>query len=352
MFLGVSTLTERGRQARAPEDQAEVRFLQHALRAVHRQDSELRMVVFTDPSTHDAFGEHERVLITGRRASFMGGRGRLVGDAARRAGVTTLLAPLSCPAPPHSGYSQLLFVTDLLFAGTGGDGVKSNGLPRAASRALRGSAGVVCTSQALQKQCTARLGLGLERIFVAPPGVSEAFQQPHGPLAERPYAVFLLNRYTQPCVPALKEALRKRPELFPPLLLIVGPYSGEEPEPWGCGTLRIERCPDGVLASLLHHADLLLYPAVEDGCGMAVVEALRTGTPVLTSRSGAAPEWGGNVPAYCEPQNATSIIQALRRFQDETPSEREERLTTGRGAASEATWERCAWKLLAALKHG
>lgn len=191
----------------------------------------------------------------------------------------------------------------------------------------------------------------MERIYVAPPGVSDVFQEDLAPLAEPPYGLFPINRYTLPCLPALREALQKRPELFPPLLVVIGPSAPQEPDDWGCGIIRIERCPDTVLASLLRHADLLLYPAVADGCGMAVVESLRAGTPVLTARAGAPAEWGGSVPAYCDPENATSIIQALRRFQDESSSEREDRLTMGRGAASEATWERCAWKMLAALKH-
>jgi glycosyltransferase involved in cell wall biosynthesis len=353
MFLGVSTLTERGRSYRFMDDRIELRFLQQALRAVRKLDPDLRLVLFTDGDTHDAFPEFERVRVDSRGWSALGGRGANVRQAARRCGVDTVLAPLSCPLPPHHSFMQLLFLTDLLFLGpaSGRNVARADRLSRNARRALRASGGVLCTSHALQKACASRLALGLERVYVAPPGVSEVFDKDLPPLAEPPYGVFPVNRYTLPCLPALREALKKRPELFPPLVVVIGPATPQEPDDWGCGTIRIERCPDAVLASLLHHADLLLYPAVDDGCGMAVAEALRSGTPVLTARTGAPSEWGGNVPAYCDPENATSIIQALRRFQDETPAERGDRLAMGRGAASEATWERCAWKLLAALKH-
>jgi len=353
MFLGVSTLTERGRSYRTMDDRIELRFLQNAMRAVRLVDPELRIVVFTDDETHDAFPGFERVLVQGRRLGVLGGRGHMVAHAARKLGVDTVLAPMSCPLPPHHSFVQILLITDLLFLGgvNGRDNAKVDRLPRNVRRALKASGGVMCTSYALQKSCSTRLSLGLERIYVASPGVSDTFQSDIAPVAEPPYALFPMNRYTQPCVSALREALQKRPELFPPTVVVVGPSAPNEPEDWGCGAIRIERCPDTVLASLLRHAELLIYPAVEDGCGMAVMEALRAGTPVLTARTGAPAEWGGSVPAYCEPENSTSIIQALRRFQDETSSEQEDRLTMGRGSAGEATWERCAWKVLAALKH-
>ena len=353
MFLGVSTLTEHGRSDRFMDDQIEVRFLQRALHAVRQLDPDLRMVLFTDTGTHDAFPEFERVCIEGRRWSLLGGRGALVAQAANRCGADTVLAPMSCPLPPHHSFMQILFLTDLLFLGavSGREAPTPDRLPRNTRRALRASGGILCTSHALQKTCAVRLGLGMERIYVAPPGVSDVFREDLAPVAEPPYALLPLNRYTLPCLPALREAMQKRPELFPSLVVVIGPSAPREPEDWGCGMIRIERCPDAVLASLLHHADLLLYPAVEDGCGMAIVEALRAGTPILTARTGAPAEWGGSVPAYCDPENAISIIQALRRFQDETVTEREDRLAMGRGAASEATWERCAWKILAALKH-
>ena len=353
MYLGVSTLTDPGRSCRWIDDRIEVRFLQHALRAVRKVDPDLRILLFTDAATHDAFPDFERVCVEGRPLSMLGGAGKMVAQAARQRGVDTVLAPLSCALPPQPSFMQMFFVTDLLFLGAanGRNATKPERLSRLMRRALWASGGVLCTSHALQKSCTARLGLGMERIYVAPPGVSEVFQEDFSPVAEPPYAVFPINRYTLPCLPALREAMQKRPQLFPPLIVVIGPSTPQEPDDWGCGTIRIERCPDAVLASLLRHADLLLYPAAEDGCGTAVVEALRVGTPVLTARSGAPAEWGGNVPAYCEPENATSIIQALRRFQDETPLERADRLAMGRGAASEATWERCAWKILAALKH-
>ena len=353
MFLGVSTLTERGRSYRLMDDRIELRFLQHALRAIRKLDPELKMVLFTDADTHDAFPEYERVLVSGRRWDILGGRGRSVAQAARRCGVDTVLAPMSCPLPPHHSFLQVLLVTDLLFLGAtnGRDAAKTGRLSRPMRNALKNSGGLLCTSHALQKACAARFGLGLEKIYIAAPGVSPVFQEGLAPVAEPPYGVFPINRYTLPSLPALREALHKRPELFPPLVIVIGPATPQEPEDWGCGTVRIERCPDTMLASLLQHADLLLYPALEDGCGMAVLEALRARTPVLTARMGAPAEWGGSVPAYCEPENAASIIQAMRRFQDETPSERDDRLTMGRGAASEATWERCGWKVLAALKH-
>ncbi len=353
MFLGVSTLTEYGRSYAFPNDGIEVRFLQYALRAVRQLDPGLRIAVFTDPGTHDAFPDFERICIEGQNPALLGGRGALLARAARRMGVNTVLAPMSCPLPPHHSFMQILFLTDLLFLGAanGKEVASADRLSRHARKALRESGGLLCTSHALQRSCTACLGLGMERIFVAPPGVSDVFQKSFTPIAKPPYGLLPINRYTIPCLPVLRDALKKRPELFPPMLVVTGPSQIPELEDFGCAILRIERCPDTALASLLQHADMLLYPAIEDGCGSPVIEALRAGTPVLTTRAGAPAEWGGNVPAYCDPQNITSIFQALRRFHDETPAERQDRLAMGRGAASEATWERCAWKLLAALKR-
>jgi len=95
----------------------------------------------------------------------------------------------------------------------------------------------------------------------------------------------------------------------------------------------------------------VLYPAQGDGSGMFALQALRAGARLVTSKSGANFEMAGAMPFYCEADNPVSMLQVLRRMLDETPAEQEKRRQMGRTLVLDCTWERCAGKIVSALKR-
>jgi glycosyltransferase involved in cell wall biosynthesis len=59
------------------------------------------------------------------------------------------------------------------------------------------------------------------------------------------------------------------------------------------------------------NADLMVYPSFFEGFGLPIVEAMYSGTPVITSEGGVFPEAGGDAACYINPKNPKSIAQAI-----------------------------------------
>jgi glycosyltransferase involved in cell wall biosynthesis len=71
------------------------------------------------------------------------------------------------------------------------------------------------------------------------------------------------------------------------------------------------------MPALYRGARLLAYPSVFEGFGIPIIEALRCGTPVLTSRGGCFPEAAGAGALYVSPANPAEMADALRRMLDD-----------------------------------
>ena len=108
---------------------------------------------------------------------------------------------------------------------------------------------------------------------------------------------------------------------------------------------------DETLAALYQQARCLVYPSFYEGFGLPPLEAMRLGCPVVVSRGSSLPEVCGNAAHYCEPQDPTSIAQAISAvlsLQDDPKAQlqlRQECLAQ----AQSFTWENSAHTLLDAL---
>ncbi len=118
---------------------------------------------------------------------------------------------------------------------------------------------------------------------------------------------------------------------FPLQLLLVGPPDPRYPE--AMNRARELGVADGVrltgfvspagLAETYRSADLLVHPSRYEGFGLQLVEAMRSGLPVLCTDGGAQPEVAGDaavvVPAGDVSAMASAIVELLRspsRLQD------------------------------------
>lgn len=61
------------------------------------------------------------------------------------------------------------------------------------------------------------------------------------------------------------------------------------------------------LPSLYCGAKVLVFPSLYEGFGLPVLESMKCGTIVITSRTGGLNEVGGNVVSYCDPFSIDSI---------------------------------------------
>jgi len=96
-----------------------------------------------------------------------------------------------------------------------------------------------------------------------------------------------------------------------------------------------------LLAGLYSEATGLLFPSLEEGFGLPVLEAMARGLPVIASNSSALPEVAGDAAILVDPRDTGAMAQsALRLLQDAVW--RQEWIERGLARAAGFTWARTA----------
>jgi alpha-1,3-rhamnosyl/mannosyltransferase len=72
--------------------------------------------------------------------------------------------------------------------------------------------------------------------------------------------------------------------------------------------------PDEDLPSLYRQADVFCYVSLYEGFGIPVLEAMQSGTAVLTSSVSSMPEVGGEAARYADPRDVRDIQRGLREL--------------------------------------
>jgi glycosyltransferase-like protein len=76
--------------------------------------------------------------------------------------------------------------------------------------------------------------------------------------------------------------------------------------------IRTGPLPHVLMPALYRAADALLFPSIKEGFGLVVLEAMASGTPVVTSRIAPFTEYLGDRDVlWCDPQNPDSIAAAM-----------------------------------------
>ena len=106
------------------------------------------------------------------------------------------------------------------------------------------------------------------------------------------------------------------------------------------GVTLLNHVDDWTLRSLYAHAEVLLFPAIYEGFGLPIIEAMASGTPVVTSRTGSAPEAAGDAAVLVDPFDVDAIADGLDLAT--RPDEQARMRAAGPVRAREFTWERAA----------
>ncbi len=104
------------------------------------------------------------------------------------------------------------------------------------------------------------------------------------------------------------------------------------------------------LGALYEAADLLLFPSLEEGFGLPVLEAMSHSLPVVTSNTSALPEVGGDAALYVNPQDPEEIARKTSEV-IENKTLRENLVSRGRARAREFSWRRTAEATLAVYEE-
>jgi glycosyltransferase involved in cell wall biosynthesis len=97
--------------------------------------------------------------------------------------------------------------------------------------------------------------------------------------------------------------------------------------------------PDKTLAVFYRLARAFVFPSLYEGFGLPPLEAMASGTPVITSNISSLPEVVGNAALLIDPYDASAIADAMRRVLLDSDL-REELRQRGLRRVAEFSWER------------
>jgi glycosyltransferase involved in cell wall biosynthesis len=111
----------------------------------------------------------------------------------------------------------------------------------------------------------------------------------------------------------------------------------------------LENVPVADLAAIYQSAEVFVYPSFYEGFGIPILEALSSGTPVITSEGGCFGETAGENSLFVDPQNHEELAVALKTVLTDS-SVREKMITKGLDHALSFKHDRIAENLMAVYK--
>ena len=108
--------------------------------------------------------------------------------------------------------------------------------------------------------------------------------------------------------------------------------------------------PDVELDSLMRRAAFLVYPSLYEGFGIPILEAMKVGTPVITSNLAAMPEVAGGAAVLVDPYSIEEMVSEMSKLLQDNDL-REELVKKGVKRASHYSWERTSEQYLKLYKE-
>jgi alpha-1,3-rhamnosyl/mannosyltransferase len=218
---------------------------------------------------------------------------------------------------------------------------------------LRRADGLISISENTRRDAIRVLGLAPDKIRVIYPGIPpsyfDAAKQPVTK-AGKPWFMFVGTIEPRKNVDGLLDAWLSLPQSWRDQfeLRIIG-MRGWNTE----GTMRrladlnresgsiryLGYVAETELPAMTAGAVALVYPALYEGFGIPIAQAMAAGCPVITSNVSSMPEVAGGAALLVDPRSPADIAGAIRRVA-ESPSLRSELMRRGRERAAMFTWSR------------
>ena len=103
----------------------------------------------------------------------------------------------------------------------------------------------------------------------------------------------------------------------------------------------VEYAGTDALRTLYARAACLVYPSLAEGFGLPILEAMASGTPVVTSNVSALPEVAGGAALIADPYDAAALAEAIGLVLTR-PALRADLRERGLERARQFSWERTA----------
>ncbi len=104
------------------------------------------------------------------------------------------------------------------------------------------------------------------------------------------------------------------------------------------------------LAQMYQGALLFVLPSIYEGFGLVVLEAMRSGTPVLCSHTSSLPEVGGDAAKYADPNDPEDFAEKIIDIINDSKLRRK-MIKKGCQRARLFSWEKAAKETLSLYKE-
>ncbi|HEY9181226.1 MAG TPA: glycosyltransferase family 1 protein [Candidatus Baltobacteraceae bacterium] len=194
------------------------------------------------------------------------------------------------------------------------------------------------------------LGVDPSRVRVVPLGVEDRFLRPVQPRrAPRPYLLYAGNHREHKDIPTLLAAWSALPPSHDVDLYLTGhdDFGGalQRLSTPRRAAVALGDLPEDALASAYAGAAALVHPALLEGFGLPLLEAMACGCPVIASRESLPGVLAGASLTF-PAGDSGAARDAIVRVLDE-PGLRERLVAEGRERARNLTWDRCAMETAA-----
>jgi len=103
------------------------------------------------------------------------------------------------------------------------------------------------------------------------------------------------------------------------------------------------------IAPIINMASVFMFVSNYEGFGIPIIEAMRCGTPIVTSNMTSLPEVAGDAALYSEPNNIMKINEDLCNIIENKDGIRDELIQKGLERSELFSWEKCAKETLDVL---
>lgn len=224
---------------------------------------------------------------------------------------------------------------------------------------------VTCISEYTRQEFCEYTGMSLERAFVTPLAADEQFYPVDNPeeiqltrqrynLSEGDYFLCLAS-HLEPrknipfLIRSFIQLINEQPNLDINLVLI-GSLRHKRPElitlmeelkAYQNRVIFTGYVPDEDLSALYSGAKAFIFPSLQEGFGLPILEAMQCGTPVISSNATSLPEVAGEAAILINPYDKDELSQAmLNLLSDENL--RNELTQKGLERAKQFSWSKCA----------
>jgi glycosyltransferase involved in cell wall biosynthesis len=207
---------------------------------------------------------------------------------------------------------------------------------------IRSADRVFAVSEFSKREVVELAGVDPDRVDVVANAVEPVFS-PDGPRAEGEYVLAVGTLEPRKNLARVVEATARAGVE----LRLVGARGWGDAGVSGAHVTWLGRVDDDELAAAYRGARSLVFPSLYEGFGIPVLEAMASGTPVVTSAGSAMAEVAGDAAVLVDPLDAASIAAGI----GEADRRRDELSALGLARAGLYTWERAVTAAVAGYER-